>query len=183
LLNPFSLIFGLTGLALFIMQGANYITLKTNGEMAERGRKVAKASWVAVVVLAVSLAIVGWISVPARYDNLLANPIFWVIPILAIIFLAMTRVSLTGKKKGLAFLFSSLSIGSFIAIIGIGNYPYMLPATNVASHSLTIFNASASLTTLTAMSIIALIGMPLVIGYTSYIYYVFRGKAEVNEEY
>ena len=183
LLNPFSLLFGLTGLSLFIMQGANYIRLKTNGGMAERGRKVAKGSWVAFLFLAVALAAFGGIYHPERYANLLANPVYWLVPVLAVVFLILTRVMLNGENKGLAFLFSSLTIASFVAIIGVANYPYMLPASNVAAHSLTIFNASASLITLRAMLIIALIGMPLVIGYTSYIYYVFRGKAEVNSEY
>jgi cytochrome d ubiquinol oxidase subunit II len=47
---------------------------------------------------------------------------------------------------------------------------------------LTIHNASASQTTLTVMFIIALVGMPLVIGYTAYIYHIFRGKTQVGED-
>jgi cytochrome d ubiquinol oxidase subunit II len=183
LLNPFALLFGFTGLSLFIMQGANYIRLKTNGEMAERGRKVAKGSWVAVLFLALALAVFGGIYHPERYANLVATPVYWLIPVLAVVFLMVTRVILNGENRGLAFLFSSLTIASFIAIIGLAIYPNMLPASNMDSYSLTIFNASASLITLRAMLIIALIGMPLVIGYTSYIYYVFRGKAEANSEY
>ena len=48
-------------------------------------------------------------------------------------------------------------------------------------YGLTIYNASASQSTLMAMFLIALIGMPLVIAYTAYIYYIFRGKAQVEE--
>ena len=105
----------------------------------------------------------------------------WVVPLLAAVFLVATRINLGRGKAGKAFLFSALSIAGLMGIFGMANYPCLLPARNVVEYGLTIYNASASQNTLTVMFIIALIGMPLVIAYTAYIYYIFRGKARVEE--
>lgn len=176
LLNPFSLLVGLAGLAMFVMQGSAYLYAKTNGEIAERARKTAAFGWTALVVLAVAVTVFAIFDVPARFDNYMAFPIAWIVPALAAAALALTRISLAQGKAGRTFLFSSLSIAGLMGIFGAANYPYMLPARNAIENSLTIMNASASQTTLTTMLIIALIGMPLVIAYTAYVYHVFRGK-------
>jgi cytochrome d ubiquinol oxidase subunit II len=48
------------------------------------------------------------------------------------------------------------------------------------ANSLTIYNAASSQKTLGIMLVIAVIGMPFVISYTSIIYWVFRGRVEVG---
>ena len=55
--------------------------------------------------------------------------------------------------------------------------PNLVRASNDPGLSLTIRNASSSPLTLKVMLVIALVGMPLVVGYTIYAYRVFRGKA------
>jgi cytochrome d ubiquinol oxidase subunit II len=181
LLNPFSLLVGLTGLAMFVTHGAIYLVVKTNGAVAERAKRWAVTGWTALVVLAALTTIVAALDAPTHFNNYLRAPIAWVVPLLAVVFLAATRISLRRGGAGRAFLFSALSIAGLMGIFGVANYPYLLPARNAVEYGLTIYNASASQNTLTAMFIIALIGMPLVLAYTAYIYYVFRGKAQVEE--
>lgn len=182
LLNPFALLVGLTGLAMFVTHGAIYLLKKTNGELAERAKKWAYNGWTAMAALAVVTTIVALVDVPERFDNYAANPIAFLVPILAAAFMGLTRYSLDGGKYGQAFIASALTIAALWGIVGVALYPNMLPARNNPDYSLTIFNASASQNTLTAMFIIALIGMPIVIAYTAYIYHVFRGKVKVEEE-
>ena len=55
-------------------------------------------------------------------------------------------------------------------------FPNLVIASNDAALSLTIFNASSSFRTLGVMLVIALIGMPVVIGYTVFIHRIFKGK-------
>jgi cytochrome bd ubiquinol oxidase subunit II len=55
-------------------------------------------------------------------------------------------------------------------------FPNLVIATNDPKLSLTIFNASSSLRTLSVMLVIALLGMPVVIGYTIFIHRIFKGK-------
>lgn len=181
LLNPFSLLVGLTGLAMFIMHGAIWLMIKAEGEIVERARKWANGGWIALLVLVVLTTVIGIIDVPAAFENYLAVSWAWLIPILAVVFLVSTKISLTRFSAGRTFLSSALTIASLIGIIGAANFPHLLPARNVAEYGLTIYNASASQNTLTAMFVIALIGVPLVLIYTAYVYRIFRGKTRVDD--
>ncbi len=183
LLNPFALVVGLAGLAMFTLQGAAYLVLKTNGDLAQRARNAGRWAWAALVVLLMVAGILVVADVPERLDNYTHNPIAFAVPIAALAFLILTRVSLERGTPGRTFLLSSLSIAAIMGIWGVANYPYLLPARNVAAYGLSIFNASASQKSLQTMFIIALIGMPLVLAYTAYVYHIFRGKVRAHEEH
>jgi cytochrome d ubiquinol oxidase subunit II len=58
----------------------------------------------------------------------------------------------------------------------------LVPSSIDLANSLTIYNASSTQRTLSTMLIIALIGMPLVIGYTIFIYRVFKGKVIITND-
>jgi cytochrome d ubiquinol oxidase subunit II len=60
-------------------------------------------------------------------------------------------------------------------------FPNMVVASNDPALTLTVFNASSSLRTLGVMLVIALIGMPIVIGYTIFIHRIFKGRVPVAE--
>ena len=182
LLNPFSLLVGLTGLAMFMTQGAAFLLVKTEGDVAARARRWAGIAWTALAVLVVATTIVAIVDIPDRFDNYLMNPVAWVVPLLAVLFLILTRVNLNLSKPGKALLFSSLTITGLIGILGTANFPHLLQASNLAEYGLTVYNASASEKSLTAMLIIVIIGMPLVIAYTVYVHRIFRGKVRLEEE-
>ncbi len=61
-------------------------------------------------------------------------------------------------------------------------FPNMVPCTNMPEWSLTVFNSSSSKLTLFSMLIIAVVGMPIVLGYTWFIHHVFRDKVKVHED-
>jgi cytochrome d ubiquinol oxidase subunit II len=182
LLNPYSLLVGLTGLAMFVTHGALYLQVKTDGVVAQRARRAAEVGWMALVLLAGLTTVVAILDIPDRFDNYLGSPLAWVVPLLGVVCLVLMRIRLAQGQAGQAFLASALFIASLIGMLGVANYPTLLQARNVAEYGLTIRNASASQTTLRVMFIIALIGMPLVIAYIAYIYHIFRGKARVEEE-
>ncbi len=183
LLNPFALVVGLAGLAMFVLQGAAYLTVKTNGALAQRARNAGIWAWVALIVLLIVAGLLVVADLPERLDNYTRNPLAFVVPALAFALLILTRISLQRETPGRTFLLSSLSIAAIMAIWGVANYPYLLPARNVAAYGLSIFNASASQKSLQTMFIIALVGMPLVVVYTAYVYYLFRGKARPQGEH
>ncbi len=184
LLNPFSLLVGLTGLAMFVTHGAIYLVMKTNGPVRERARKWAFGAWTALLVLVILTIIAAWLEAPARFQGKPA--LVWIVPILTLVFMVLTRIQLTRERPGWAFLFSALTIAGLMGQFGVGCYPYLLPARNqvdiLGYNGLSIYNASASQLTLLVMLIIALIGVPIMLAYTSYIYYAFRGKVVVEKE-
>jgi cytochrome d ubiquinol oxidase subunit II len=91
------------------------------------------------------------------------------------------RKAIRAEKDGRAFFFSAAGFLSLWGIIGAIHYPNLVKASNGDSLSITLTNASSSQLTLTVMLIIALIGMPLVIGYTIYSYKVFKGKVRPED--
>lgn len=183
LLNPFALVVGLAGLAMFILQGAAYLVAKTNGALAQRARSAGMWAWAALVALLVVAGAIVVADVPERLENYMRNPLAFAVPLAALALLILTRMSLQRGAPGRTFLLSSLSVAAIMGIWGAANYPYLLPARNVAAYGLTIFNASASQKTLQTMFIIALVGMPLVLAYTTYVYWIFRGKVRAHEEH
>jgi cytochrome d ubiquinol oxidase subunit II len=66
---------------------------------------------------------------------------------------------------------------------GAAQFPNLIKASNDPQFSLTIFNSSTGLHTLKIMSVIALIGMPIVIGYTLFVYRIFKGKTRPADPY
>ncbi len=74
-----------------------------------------------------------------------------------------------------------LGIVFVMGVAGSIGYPNLVRATEPAL-SLTITNASSSALTLKVMLIIALVGMPLVVGYTVFAYHVFKGKVRPDDE-
>lgn len=182
LLNPLALLFGLGGVAMYMLQGAVFLTVKTEGDLADRARRQAKKAWLALLVMLVLIDIFAFINLPQRYQNFWDAPLTLVFPLIMVVFLVLTRTSLNKDKPGRTFLFSSLTIAGLLATLAAADFPNLLPASNMVKYSLTIFNASGSVKNLTAMLIIALIGMPLVLVYTIYIHRLFRGKVKVEEE-
>jgi cytochrome bd ubiquinol oxidase subunit II len=180
LLNPLSLLIGLAGLAMFVHHGALYLLNRTDGPVAQRARQAANVSWIALIALMVVSTVIAIFDMPARFDNYIKNPVAFLVPILAVAALVVSRLSLK-RSVGRAFVFSALGIAGLVGIFGVGNFPYLLPARNVVANSLTVYSASASRLTLNTMFTIAIIGVPIMIAYTSYVYYAFRGKVKVED--
>jgi len=181
LLNPYALLVGLLGVAMFLMHGATYLTLKTEGALRDRMAKLAGDLWVAYVVMFV-LATLGTF-VAARWVFRGPGP---TVPTLACAVLLLGAefvlpLALRDRRYGRAFLASCVAIAAQIGLAAAALYPRLVPARPDLARSLTIYNASSSPRTLTTMLVIALVGMPLVIAYTAVIYRVFRGKTVLGE--
>jgi cytochrome bd ubiquinol oxidase subunit II len=179
LLNPFALIVGLLAVAMFLMQGAAWLNLKTEGEVRDRARAWARGSWLAFVLLWVVATVVSRVTIP-RVWQAYANPLAWVAPALFVAAIVAFRVLLERPRPALAMFCSSTAIAMLLVLVGQGLYPDLVPARGMGE-SLTIMNASSSPLALTVMLVVALIGMPVVIGYTLYIYSRFKGPVRLDE--
>jgi cytochrome d ubiquinol oxidase subunit II len=172
LLRPFPLSVGLLGVIAIMLQGTTYTAMKTEGAIQDKARKISKKLWASFIILVVLCYVLALIFIPGVAKNILA----YVAGLLVVFSWIMLRQALNKGKDGNAFLMSSLSFLGLWGIIGAINYPNLVTASNLSSHSLTITNTSSSELTLKVMFIIALVGMPFVIGYTIYSYRVFKGK-------
>jgi len=175
LLNPYALLVGVLGLSMLATHGAIWLLIKAEGELREKATSWAKSAWTAFFVLFMVASIVTILWLPERLANFKSAPMLWIIPIATIVFLILLRSAIAGARYGSAFFFSALSIVSMWALTGASIFPALVPARGNPELSLTIMNASSSQLTLQVMLILAIIGMPFVIGYTIWIYSKFRG--------
>lgn len=176
LLRPFPLIVGLLGLAAILMQGATYTALKTEGVLRTQAKKLLSPLWLAFIVLFGLSFIAALIFMSDVAGNILA----YVAGLVVLVSWYLTKRASQQGKDGQAFLMSSLTFLGLWGIVGAIHYPNLVLASNDPGLSLTITNTSSSQLTLTVMLIIALVGMPFVIGYTIYAYKVFKGKVKLN---
>lgn len=183
LLNPYALLIGLTGFSMFVMHGAIYLTIKTEGKHQERMIKWANGWWIAFVSLYVISTIVTLFVAPYLFQGIMKNPLFWILFIILLGSITYIPVGIKARKFGWAFLSSSVSIASVIGLFALSLYPRLVPSNiDLEKFSLTIYNACSSEYTLKTMFIIALIGVPIVLAYTIYIYRVFKGKIIITKD-
>jgi cytochrome d ubiquinol oxidase subunit II len=181
LLSPFALAVGLLSASMFLMQGGAWLQLKTEGAVRDRARRVAVTGWIATLAMWVVVTAWSRAEAPALWDAY-GSILAWVAPaafvVLAVAFPALLRV----HREGWAFLASSGIVAALVGTLGIALYPVLLPARG-EGEALTANNASSSDLTLTVMLIVAVIGMPLVLSYSAWVYRTFRGKVQLDEEH
>jgi cytochrome d ubiquinol oxidase subunit II len=171
LLNPYSLVVGLVGFSMFALHGALYLAVKTGGDTQRKARLWAAQTWRVYALLFFVSA--GW-TATCYLRNGVVLP--FVLATLAVVALALIRAFNRKGEDLKAFLASCASIALVMLSVVAVLFPNLVIATNDPKLSLTIFNASSSLRTLSVMLVIALLGMPVVIGYTIFIHRIFKGK-------
>jgi cytochrome d ubiquinol oxidase subunit II len=179
LLNPFALVTGVLTVALAAQQGSSWLVLKTVGPLQARARRTGVAATLVVIVAWVVATDIAWFDSNRVFDNFSRNPLAWLGPVVAAIALASMLYAYRMRREFLAFVMSSVAIVGLAATAGATLYPNLVPAAD-ASRSLTVENAHSSDLTLTVMLIVALVGMPIVLAYTSYVYWKFKGKVPLD---
>lgn len=180
LLNPYALLLGITTVALFMMHGSIYLVLKTEGELHDRIRGWVQNSIIFFVICYVTTTMATLIFVPHMSAYLHDYPVLFIVPILLMLAIANVPREISLGRDFRAFLSSSAAIAALMLLFAIGIFPNLVISNPFPEYSLTIYNASSSSKTLTIMLIIAVIGMPFVIAYTSIIYWIFRGKVKLE---
>jgi cytochrome d ubiquinol oxidase subunit II len=173
LLNPYGLLGGLTTLALFVTHGAAFLALKTTGEVRVRaGRLVGRVGLVAAVLAVVFLA---WT------QQTRGDPASAVLSVLAAAALVGGLVANRRGHEGWAFAGTAVTIALAVVALFVALFPDVMPSTINPAYSLTTTNASSTSYTLSIMTVIAVIFMPLVLLYQGWTYWVFRRRIGVNQ--
>ncbi|MEZ4983486.1 MAG: cytochrome d ubiquinol oxidase subunit II [Saprospiraceae bacterium] len=180
-LNPYALLVGLTALALFMMHGAIYLLMKTEGKLYDRLIVLFKKSMIAFFVLFGVVTLYTLIYIPHLSDDFKRTPALFVVPLLA--FLSIANIPRLANKRKFhhAFFFSALSMALLMILVAIELYPTLLISTLNPAWSIDVYNAAASEKSLGIMLVIAAIGGPLVAAYTFFVYKTFAGKVELDE--
>ena len=179
-LNPFSVMVGVALVPGYVMLSSAYLILKTTGRLQEKAHRLARRS--TIIVLVVMALVTVWM--PYHYPQILrlwlsAPRIYfvWTFPVLGLI-AAYKLIEATKKGYERAPLVCAILL-LFSGYLGIGSslYPYAIPP------SVKIWEAAAQQETLEFTLWGALIVLPLVLAYTGYTYWVFRGKTAGEQTY
>jgi cytochrome bd ubiquinol oxidase subunit II len=182
LLNLYSIGVGVLSLVLFTMQGAIYLAAKSDGDLLDRCQKWSSHLWMDYVILYVIMTLWTWLASPYLFTNSFDNPIFFILLIILMGSIVYLPVLLKAGKFSRAFFVSSLIIATMLSQMALSLYPRLVPSSIDLNNSLTIYNSSSSPLTLQTMLVIAIIGVPIVIAYSIFIHFIFRGKVEITEE-
>jgi len=179
LLHPVPLLFGITGLAAVLLQGASWAVMKTEGELQERSFKAVR------VLMWINFTTAGiyFVVLLGTFPRLSGNLLFYVAVAFTFAGLIGLFFSLRKKNDAAPFWESSFSFIGLFLTAGAAQFPNLITASNDPNLSLTIHNSSTGLYTLHVMAVIALIGMPIVIGYTIFVYRLFKGKTRADDHY
>jgi cytochrome d ubiquinol oxidase subunit II len=180
-LNPYALAVGLTSLALFMVHGAIYLTMKTEGALFNQVTKLLRRSILVFVFLFVLVTIISIVRFPHLTDRFLSSPVLFAVPLMA--FLSIANVQrLASKGKYLrSFIFSAMSISFLLILVAIELYPTIILSRGNPDNSLSIYLAASSDKALGVMLTITAIGFPLVMLYTVFVYRTFWGKVKLDD--
>lgn len=179
-LTPFSLLTGVSVVAGYVLLGTTWLIMKTEGPLQDRAYKLATPATLATVtcIVAVSLATVllsenywhRWFDFPAVL--LTAQ-----VPLLVTVVTALLLWALRRRRNYSPFLLSIALFALTFAGLVVSIFPYMVP------NRITIWEAAAPEKSQAFMLIGAAILLPMIVTYTAYSYWVFRGKVRENAGY
>jgi len=179
-LTAFSIMTGLGVVAGYVLLGATWLVMKTEGETQVWARKTAQyiLLFVALFMALVSL----WVpfldtGIEARWFD--PQVFFWLLPIplLTLALFVWLAVSLHRGYEYAPFL---CSIGLFfLGYLGLGVslWPWIVP------FAVTVEQAAAAPESLSLLLVGAVVMLPVILAYTAYCYYIFRGKAPKEATY
>ncbi len=177
LLNPISLLGGLTVVMLFCFHGANFLSLKLTEGLRAKAHGNAKMYFTAALVFALGLFAALFFTKSAFSDKGLVSLI---LPVLAVASLIASRVMMEQKREGWAFITSSLAVVVTVAALFFALFPNVMLSSTDPANSLTIYSASSSPYTLKVMSIVAAIMVPVVLAYQIWTYIVFKKRVKAD---
>lgn len=179
--NPFAILVAITTLALFMMHGAIYLTMKTESRLFVKLHLLANNFTVFFVISFVITTVYTLLYIPHLSDFFQSNPGYFSIPLLMILAIAnIPRQVKTGNYR-FAFISSAITIALLLVMVALEVFPYLLYSPLHPANSITIYNGASSPKTMKILLEMALVGTPLVGIYTSFVFWTFKGKVRLDE--
>ena len=180
LLNLYGIMGGLLFVVMFSIHGAIFLALRSEGRVHDKALLAAKVLWPLLLGLAVAFLIATGVYTPL-YNNYTHMPALMIFPILAVVLLFLYRFFLSGNMLKCAF-FGSAGFILCLTFFGvIGMFPAIIPSNINPEFSITVAKAASSQLTLTIMLVVALLCVPVVIAYQSWVHYLFSFKVTEKE--
>lgn len=176
-LTPFTFLTGIALVSGYGLLGATWMIMKSTGRLQRNMFHYAKGLLVLVSIFLFFVSIWTPLHSNEIFERWYSYPNFLYLaplPLVALMAVFLTWKNLSIKNEIKPFFYSILIFLCAYAGIGISVYPYLIP------HQVTIWEAAAPDTTLTFILVGVVIMLPILLGYTAYAYYLFRGKSHGN---
>lgn len=179
-LSPFTALCGLGVVVGYALLGASWLTLKTDGDVSARTRKL-QIPLALTTTLLIGLVSFGTLFeseyIMARWMAFGSFWFLWIIPGATVVAIATFIACVRGSRPGLAFVMAlALFVAAFLGLLG-SQYPYLIPP------SVTFIEAANAKSSLAFMLWGTAFLLPVILAYTAYNYWVFRGKVRLGEGY
>lgn len=207
LFNPFAILAGLLSVSMAIYMGAAMLMNRAEGAMHARSKKLLSLFGILALVLfsvggiwvanmkgyvlhnanaagdtsplhhigTIDLDKGGWLANYSRF------PVLWLLPLLTYISVILGIIAARKDKSVFAWWMGALGWIGILGTVGAAMFPLMMPSSSNPAQSLTVWNASSSKHTLVWMTGWTIVFVPTVLTYTSWAFWVMRGKVKANE--
>jgi cytochrome d ubiquinol oxidase subunit II len=174
LFSAYTVLAGVSIVALFALHGAIYLTLRTSGDLCARAALAARRLAIpAVVVVTAFLAATVAVAMDRNDRDLF--PV--VLPAAVGVAALLAAAALVhGRRSGWAFAASAVATVAWVVTVFTGLYPRVLVSHPDFGNSLTISGAAAGHYALSVITVVAAICVPIVLLYQGWTYHVFRAR-------
>lgn len=178
--TPFAVLCGLGLVAGYALLGSTWLVMKTEGRVAEHARSEAKLLLLVVLVFFAIVSLwtpLAFERIAERWFSLPNVLFFWWVPAATALAAFAAWRWLEAGRDVLPFLAAiALFLLGYLGLV-ISNFPYLIPP------SLTIWQAAAAPATQIFMLMGTLVMLPIILGYTIFVYWIFGGKLREGEGY
>jgi cytochrome bd ubiquinol oxidase subunit II len=174
LFSAYSIVAGIAVCLLFALHGAVFLSLRTLGDLRERARRA--ATRLAPVAAVVGAGFLIWTLVVAADGN--DKGVFpGIVPVAVAAVAAVASVYLvrTANERW-AFMATATTIVAAVVTLFVSLYPRVMVSDPNFGNSLTVENASSQDYTLTVMTVVAAVLLPVIVLYQAWTYHVFRAR-------
>lgn len=178
LLNTYAIVGGAAVILLFVLHGALFLALKTDGVLQQRARSVALGVGAWTTVLMLFFVVLSYFDTD-MFTRHGVDP--GAVPILAGLALFSVQYFIRGKRDGWAFTMTGLTIALSTVTVFMDLFPRVMVSSLNPAWSLTIYNAASNAYSLKVMTIVALTLVPIVLAYQIWTYVMFRRRVHVSD--
>ncbi|MFH4415752.1 MAG: cytochrome d ubiquinol oxidase subunit II [Neisseriaceae bacterium] len=203
LLNGYALLAGLLSVLMLVAHAGAFLQIKTTGVIRQRSEMVTKVAGSLACILFLLAGVLLYVyidgyqvtspingnglSIPALDKTVITGPglwfrnyhnmpFLWTFPLLGIVGFLVAILGSIRHRCILSFIGTSIALLGVIFTAGVTMFPFILPSSTTANHSLIMWDATSSYYTLSIMTLVALIMTPIVLLYTCLGYYLMRGR-------
>jgi cytochrome bd ubiquinol oxidase subunit II len=164
LLNPYALVVGLFAIAALALHGAAFLMLRLNGVPSDRAGRAFSGMWGAVFGLYIIVTV--W-TLFLRGGLAGVRPFVIAMVALSLGALAAIQVARARRHELLTFFASSAFLASLLVAAAGTIFPYLLPAYPNGTNGISIYSATPSLTGLITPFVFTVVGLILLIIYST----------------